>query len=152
MTDGSVHAGRNVTDCETHLRRVPGATSLVRRDDGLWMVAPALDVLTMAETMNRLEARLSAMTGVALDNGETEIIYHYCIGCLAINLKTRTRNGMIRSITPITRAANWSEREISDLYGVDFTGHPNLARLLRPPALPAGFFRTAGVGKGKGQK
>jgi hypothetical protein len=144
MNEGSAHGERIVADVEAHLDRVPGATRLERRADGLWMVAPTLDVLTMAETMNRLEARLSAMTGVALDNGETGIIYHYCLGCLAINIKTETHNRVIRSITPITRAADWSEREIYDLFGVHFTDHPNLARLIRPPSLPAGFFRDSG--------
>lgn len=144
MNEGSAHGERIVAECEAHLGRVPGATRLDRRIDGLWMVAPELDALAMAEMMNRLEARLSTMTGVAIENGETGIIYHYCLGCLAINIKTRTHNRAIRSITPITRAADWSEREIYDLYGVHFAGHPNLTRLIRPPSLPPGFFRDPG--------
>ena len=111
------------------------------------MAAPALDVLAMAETMHRLGARLSTMTGVALGNGETGIIYHYCLNCLMVNLKAETRDRAIPSIAPITQAADWSEREISDLYGVRFAGHPNLTRLIRPPSLPPGFFRDLG-GKG----
>ena len=150
MNEGSAHGERIVVDCEAHLGHVPGATRLERRIDGLWMVAPELDVLAMAERMNRLEARLSTMSGVAIENGETEIIYHYCLGCLGINIKTQTHNRAIRSITPITRAADWSEREICDLYGVHFTGHPNLARLIRPPSLPPGFFRDSGGGGSRG--
>jgi len=126
---------------------LPGATAVERRIDGLWMAAPALDVLAMAETMHRLGARLSTMTGVALGNGETAIIYHYCLGCLTVNLKAETHEREIPSIAPTTQAADWSEREISDLYGVRFAGHPNLTRLIRPPSLPSGFFRDLG-GKG----
>jgi Ni,Fe-hydrogenase III component G len=83
---------------------------------------------------------------VALDTGETGIIYHYCLGPVPINIKTVTRDRLIPSITPVTRAADWIEREISDLYDVRFAGHPNPTRLIRPPALRPGFFRDAGGG------
>ena len=139
-----------MAEIEAQLNNLSDATPLDRRRDGLWKVAPELDVLAMAERMKRLEARLSTMSGVAIENGETEIIYHYWLGRLGINIKTQTHNRAIRSITPITRAADWSEREISDLYGVHFAGHPNLARLIRPPALAPGFFRNPGGGGSRG--
>ncbi len=151
MTEGSGHGEGIMAECEAHLGQVPGATNLERRKDGLWMAAPDLDVLAMAEMMNRLQARLSAITGVAIENGEAELIYHFCLGSLAINIKTQTRDRAIPSITPIIRAANWSEREISDLYGVHFTGHPNLVRLIRPPALSPGFFRNPDTGGSRGK-
>lgn len=38
----------------------------------------------------------------------------------------------IESVVPLWNSANWLEREVYDLFGVDFTGHPDLRRILMP--------------------
>jgi NADH-quinone oxidoreductase subunit C len=38
----------------------------------------------------------------------------------------------IDSITSLWTGADWLERETYDLFGIDFTGHPNLRRILTP--------------------
>ena len=151
MSETSDRPQQIAVDCEALLRQIPGATPIEHRADGLWMTAPGLDVVAMAELMRRSEARLSAITGLAAEHVETAIIYHYCLGASLINIRTTTRDRVIPSITPVTRTADWSEREIGDLYGVSFIGHPNPGRLLRPPSLSPGFFRDA-CGEGTGHE
>ena len=65
-----------------------------------------------------------------------EIVYHL----LSIPKKERVRlkarladeSPVIESVTSVWPAANYFEREVFDLFGVRFTGHPNLERIMMP--------------------
>lgn len=52
---------------------------------------------------------------------------------IQVHVKLEDRdNPEIPSITSIWASADWHEREVFDLYGIKFTDHPNLKRLLLP--------------------
>jgi NADH-quinone oxidoreductase subunit C len=125
------------------LTRIAPCAQPESRRDGVWISAPDLDVEAMAREMARLGYRLATMTGLAEADGETTVVYHFVAAGRAVNFKARTRGGTLPSITPILRAASWAEREIHDFFGAKFSGHPNLAPILRPAELAAGFFREA---------
>jgi NADH-quinone oxidoreductase subunit C len=44
----------------------------------------------------------------------------------------------IRSVVGLWNAANWLEREVYDLFGVEFDGHPDLRRILMPESYAEG--------------
>jgi NADH-quinone oxidoreductase subunit C len=69
--------------------------------------------------------------------GYLEAVYHlYSMvhkhGPVIIRMRTadRTAGAQLPSLTPIWRSAEFQEREIFDLYGVRFDGHPDLRRIL----------------------
>jgi len=65
-----------------------------------------------------------------------QVVYHF----LSHSLKRRIRlivrldsnNASVASITPTWPAANFYEREVFDLFGINFPGHPNLRRIMMP--------------------
>lgn len=48
-----------------------------------------------------------------------------------LRLKTRT-DREAPSLTPLVSGANWFERELFDLFGIEFQGHPELRRIMLP--------------------
>jgi len=51
---------------------------------------------------------------------------------IRIKVPLSDRDITIPSITSIWESANWYEREVYDMFGINFTGHPRLTRILMP--------------------
>ncbi|HZD05638.1 MAG TPA: NADH-quinone oxidoreductase subunit C [Longimicrobiales bacterium] len=51
---------------------------------------------------------------------------------LRVKCELPLRDLAVASVTCLWNAANWLEREVYDMFGVDFTGHPDLRRILMP--------------------
>ncbi len=51
---------------------------------------------------------------------------------LRIRVKLSGSDPVVDSLFPVWKGANWLEREIFDLFGIQFTGHPDLRRILLP--------------------
>lgn len=85
-----------------------------------------------------LAAKVVVLEGI--DPGETgfiEAVYHLYsttrrLGPLVLRARTKDRGdgAELPSVTPVFRSAEFQEREIYDLFGVSFTGHPDLRRIL----------------------
>jgi len=82
--------------------------------------------------------RLSSVTVVDRYPAEPrfEVVYHlHSIARKSrVRLKCRlsSENPEIESVTSVWRSANWYEREVFDLFGIRFTGHPDLRRIMMP--------------------
>ena len=81
---------------------------------------------------------LSCITGIDLgaESSQMEIIYNlYSIPFdrhLMVKVLVDRMKPVISSVTSIWKAANWHEREVYDLLGIQFEDHPDLRRILLP--------------------
>jgi len=91
-----------------------------------------------------LPARFVIATGIDAEHC-FEVLYHFSydqLGCV-ITVKAFIRDRKtpeIESITPFLPAAEWIEREIHDILGIDFKNHPNLKRLILFDDWPQGVY------------
>ncbi len=58
----------------------------------------------------------------------------------------------VRSVVPLWAGANWLEREVWDLFGIRFTGHPDLRRLVMPEEFTAHPLRKDYPLQGRGER
>lgn len=64
-----------------------------------------------------------------------EVVYHFdsVANNAFLRLKVKVEaDQTIDSITSVYPSANWFEREIFDLFGIRFAGHPDLRRIMMP--------------------
>ncbi len=81
-----------------------------------------------------LGLRFAIATGQDTPQG-LEILYHFSFDKTGQMISVRVliedkKNPGVDSIAPLFKGAEWIEREMWELLGINFIGHPNLKRLL----------------------
>jgi len=80
------------------------------------------------------------MTLAAVDNGlDIELMYHFSVDGMVVTLCTAIpkESGQVKTITDVVPAAELIEREVSELFGIIFEGHPRTTNLVLPDDWPA---------------
>jgi len=90
-----------------------------------------------------LGARFNIASGVDCREN-MEILYHFIIEeidfLISLRVKLDKARLEIDSLATVFEGANWIEREIHELLGINFKGHPDLRRLLLPDQWPEGVY------------
>ena len=88
--------------------------------------------------------RFVIATGIDSDDC-FEVLYHYSYdqtGCV-VTIKAiihNRENPAIESIAPFLPGAEWIEREIHDIFGIEFKNHPDMRRLILADDWPEGLY------------
>lgn len=107
---------------------------------GQWIVAVAPAELLAVLAFARDELGLGHLSDVtAVDHLERvprfDVVYQLAAPQLGVRLTVKTRvapGEAVPSVTELWAGANYPEREVYDLFGIPFEGHPHLARILLP--------------------
>jgi NADH-quinone oxidoreductase subunit C len=108
------------------------------RDQAALIVAPGF----IRATLERLRARgygfLASVHGVDYYPDEPRLGVHYemldmrAVDRVSVRLRVPTDDPHVESVTPDWPTADHQEREVYDMFGVVFAGHPDLRRILMP--------------------
>jgi len=142
-TDPPPPAGAQIPACITALQAaVPGAVEHVSFYIGDWtMIVPATKLLEAGRFLREAPAAAfdfcSDVTASDWPSRAQRFDVIYCLYSTRlrhrVRLKVRAAEAEpVPSVSGIWPAANWLEREVYDLFGVNITGHPNLTRILMP--------------------
>ncbi len=116
----------------------------VHSEKRLYLSVGKEDLLPVAEFIfNSLNARF--VTASAVDNLENmEIVYHFSLDKEDVMISLRVvlprDNPVCPTLSGVVKAAAWIEREMHELFGIQFLQHPGLKHLLLPEDWPAGVY------------
>jgi NADH-quinone oxidoreductase subunit C len=101
-----------------------------------WLDKETSEKLKVKTVVDRVEKEIDEVRKTQVP-GFLEAVYHlYSMekkhGPVVLRLRTANRTDKVHlpSLTPVWRSAEFQEREIFDLYGIIFEGHPDLRRIL----------------------
>lgn len=98
---------------------------------------------TVNYLFNERDMRLATASGVD-GRREMEILYHFSEDktgkVFSLRVKIPKDDLKVDSITPLIKGAEFIEREIHEMLGIEFVGHPNLKPLLLAEDWPEGIY------------
>ena len=110
---------------------------------GMARVDPARTVEVAEQMIAMAGSRLATATGIDVRDG-VDMLYHWAFEpegvVVTLKILAARPEMTLPSITNIVPAADWIEREIFTLLGVDFEGHPDLRRLNLDDSWPEGVY------------
>lgn len=113
------------------------------RHRGMARIQPARVAEVSRQLFAMPEARFQTITGIDARDG-IDMLYHWAFDAhgVVITLKAlAARPGLaIESVGAFIPAARWIEREIHDLLGASFPGHPDMRRLILDDSWPEGVY------------
>jgi NADH-quinone oxidoreductase subunit C len=71
---------------------------------------------------------------------------------LFVKLFVNDPDPAVASVYPLWKGADWLEREVYDMYGIVFEGHPDLRRILMPPEFSSFPMRKDYPLRGRGER
>ncbi len=106
-------------------------------------IKPEAIVKIATHIFRNLGARFNIASGVDV-RSHMEILYHFTIDEIGLVVSVRVKLDRSRpeidSLAPSFEAANWIEREMHELLGIEFKGHPDMRRLLLSDEWPEGVY------------
>lgn len=117
----------------------------VRSEKRIYLGVRPEDIRLVAGVLFR-DLGLRFITASGQDTPEgIEILYHFSFDPKGEIFSVRLliedkKNPKVDSLAPLFSGAEWIEREIWELLGVDFIGHPNLKHLLLVDEWPEGKY------------
>lgn len=103
--------------------------------DSLWCELSDKELLVqLAELLQGMNARVCMVTAYVHEKGHN-IVYHFDVNGVMLNITLFVDDKSVPSITPFFKSADWTERELSELYGIALENHPNPKRLFIDDAI-----------------
>jgi NADH-quinone oxidoreductase subunit C len=122
---------------------IPGAVTALSYYLGDWtIIVPAGQIVAIATYLRDApDARFDYLSDLTASDwpprAEARFDVIYCLYSIPLRHRVRLKvrvseRDPLPSVTGVWPGANWLEREVWDMFGVNFTGHPDRRRILMP--------------------
>ncbi len=122
--------------------------------------AQLMDILTFLKNVHHFDmlAELTAVDYLEYEGSKDRFGVVYVLvntqsgERLVLKTHVNDPDPVLPSVYPLWKAADWLEREVFDMFGISFSGHPDLRRILSPDEFTAFPLRKDYPLKGRGER